>query len=107
MNFVLGTITRSVLTVFHYLQVTKDMKQLDGKIIECHWDFQARGWKFMRQRTDKSFPNSFTTAQGESQFFAMYRRVVAITITNRRQSENFSYPEVLVRGSFAQEVIRT
>ena len=68
---------------------------------------QARGWKFMRQRTDKSFPNSFTTAQGESQIFAMYRRVVAITITNRRQSENFSYPEVLIRGSFAQEVIRT
>ena len=69
------------------------MKQLDGKIIECHWDFQARGWKFMRQRTDKSFPNSFTTAQGEGQFFAMYRRVVAITITNHRQSENFSYPK--------------
>lgn len=37
---------------------------MDGKIIECHWNFDRRGWEFMRQRTDKSFPNSFDTAKG-------------------------------------------
>lgn len=37
------------------------MKELDGKIIECKYEKNA--WVFMRERTDKSFPNSYTTAQ--------------------------------------------
>lgn len=41
---------------------TKALKELDGKIIECSWD--GRDWKFMRERTDKSHPNSYKTAVG-------------------------------------------
>ena len=44
------------------LQCTKEMKALDGKIIECAWD--GKSWQFMRQRTDKSHPNSYNTAMG-------------------------------------------
>lgn len=38
------------------------MKDMNGKIIECK--FENNSWVFMRERTDKSFPNSFTTAKG-------------------------------------------
>lgn len=55
--FVLG----SDLPLFE-MKYTKDLKELDGKIIECNWT--GREWKFMRQRTDKSFPNSIKTAKG-------------------------------------------
>ena len=36
---------------------------MNNKIIECSWD--GKQWKFMRQRTDKSFPNSYDTAMGQ------------------------------------------
>jgi len=45
-------------------KVTKDLMQYNGKIIECTFDFTSKQWKFMRQRVDKSFPNSFDTAKG-------------------------------------------
>lgn len=45
---------------FAQMKVTKDMKQYDNKIIEC--TFKNESWVFMRQRVDKSFPNSFATA---------------------------------------------
>ena len=38
------------------------MREYDGKIIECSLD--GDGWVIMRERTDKSFPNSFNTAKG-------------------------------------------
>lgn len=41
---------------------TKKMREYDGKIIECALD--SNGWVFMRERTDKSYPNSFNTAKG-------------------------------------------
>lgn len=44
------------------IKYTKELKELDGKIIECKLENNA--WVFMRERTDKSYPNSFTTAQG-------------------------------------------
>ena len=44
-------------------QVTKELKQYDNKIIEC--EFENNSWVFMRQRTDKSFPNAYNTAMGE------------------------------------------
>lgn len=44
------------------MKYTKDLKELDGKIIECAWD--GKQWIYMRQRTDKSFPNSIKTAEG-------------------------------------------
>lgn len=43
--------------------MTKDLKQYDNKIIECK--FENNSWVFMRQRTDKSFPNAYNTAMGE------------------------------------------
>lgn len=56
---------------FGYLKkLTKEVMSLDGKIIECKWD---EGWVFMRERTDKSFPNAFTTAKGtDSQDVLLY-----------------------------------
>ncbi|XP_065164847.1 LOW QUALITY PROTEIN: mRNA-capping enzyme [Atheta coriaria] len=46
---------------FASMKYTKELKDLDGKIIECK--FEDQQWKFMRERTDKSFPNSVTTAE--------------------------------------------
>ena len=48
--------------IFPIFQYTKDLKELDGKIIECAWD--GKQWIYLRQRTDKSFPNSIKTAEG-------------------------------------------
>lgn len=45
-------------------QVTKELTQYDNKIIEC--TFANNSWVFMRQRVDKSFPNSYDTAMGEN-----------------------------------------
>ncbi|KAM4772229.1 mRNA-capping enzyme [Rhinophrynus dorsalis] len=45
---------------FSQIKVTKDLKQYDNKIIECK--FENNSWVFMRQRVDKSFPNSYDTA---------------------------------------------
>lgn len=46
---------------FAQMKITKSIKQLDKKIIECKYENNA--WVFMRERTDKSFPNSLSTAQ--------------------------------------------
>ncbi|KAI7799344.1 mRNA-capping enzyme [Triplophysa rosa] len=45
---------------FAQMKVSKDLKQYDSKIIEC--TFVNNSWVFMRQRVDKSFPNSYDTA---------------------------------------------
>lgn len=45
---------------FSTIKVTKQLKQYHNKIIEC--TFENNTWKFMRERTDKSFPNKFATA---------------------------------------------
>ncbi|CAG9784640.1 unnamed protein product [Diatraea saccharalis] len=45
---------------FASMKVTKDIKDLNNKIIEC--TFKNNEWVFMRERTDKSYPNSYTTA---------------------------------------------
>nr|XP_006626214.1 PREDICTED: mRNA-capping enzyme [Lepisosteus oculatus] len=50
---------------FSQMKVTKDLKQYDNKIIECN--FVNNTWVFMRQRTDKSFPNSYDTAMAVCQ----------------------------------------
>lgn len=47
---------------FARMKYTKAIKNLDNKIVECK--FENGQWKFMRERTDKSFPNALTTAQG-------------------------------------------
>lgn len=45
---------------FDRIKVTKPLRQMDKKIIECKWENGQ--WVFMRERTDKSFPNSYKTA---------------------------------------------
>ncbi|XP_015787487.1 mRNA-capping enzyme [Tetranychus urticae] len=47
---------------FSQMKYSKEFKDLNGKIIECTWDYDKKTWKFMRVRTDKSFPNSLDTA---------------------------------------------
>lgn len=48
-------------TPFGQMKLTKELRELDNKIIECKYENNA--WVFMRERTDKSFPNSYKTAQ--------------------------------------------
>lgn len=45
---------------FGQIKLTKELRELDNKIIECKYENNA--WVFMRERTDKSFPNSYNTA---------------------------------------------
>ncbi|XP_061843230.1 mRNA-capping enzyme [Nerophis lumbriciformis] len=45
---------------FAQMKATKELKVFDNKIIECN--FANNTWVFMRQRIDKSFPNSYDTA---------------------------------------------
>ncbi|XP_060947130.1 mRNA-capping enzyme isoform X2 [Limanda limanda] len=45
---------------FAQMKASKELKNYDNKIIEC--TFAGNSWVFMRQRVDKSFPNSYETA---------------------------------------------
>ena len=45
------------------IKVTKELKQYNNKIIECKFDLNTNTWIFMRERTDKSFPNAYATAE--------------------------------------------
>ncbi|XP_034436023.1 mRNA-capping enzyme isoform X3 [Hippoglossus hippoglossus] len=45
---------------FAQMKASKELRQYDNKIIEC--TFASNSWVFMRQRVDKSFPNSYETA---------------------------------------------
>ena len=54
----------SLNSPFGEIKVTKTLKALDKKIIECSWDYKSNQWVFMRERTDKSFPNAYATAEG-------------------------------------------
>ena len=49
---------------FSQMQLNKDTKQLDGKIVECRWNSEREQWDFMNVRNDKAYPNSRKTAQG-------------------------------------------
>lgn len=48
-------------TKVYQFKYTKELKDMDNKIIECHWEAAGKFWKFMRERTDKSFPNAYET----------------------------------------------
>ena len=56
----------SLNSPFGEIKVTKTLKALDKKIIECSWDYKTNQWIFMRERTDKSFPNAYATAEGNN-----------------------------------------
>lgn len=47
--------------VFARIKCNKQLRELDNKIIEC--TLENNQWVFMRERTDKSFPNADSTAQ--------------------------------------------
>lgn len=47
-------------TPYGTIKITKQIEELDNMIIECKYENSQ--WVFMRQRTDKSFPNSLNTA---------------------------------------------
>lgn len=53
----------SMSTPFSEMRFTKDLKELHNKIIECK--FEDGKWVFMRERTDKSYPNAYNTAMGK------------------------------------------
>lgn len=67
---------------FAEMKVSREMKDLNNKIIECAWDSEKHCWKFMRQRTDKSFPNSYNTAMGvfNSIMYPVIKEVLLNTI---------------------------
>lgn len=50
-------------TPFSQIKLNQELKTYDNKIIEC--TFEDNQWKCLRQRTDKSFPNSYKTALGK------------------------------------------
>ncbi|KAG7157861.1 mRNA-capping enzyme-like, partial [Homarus americanus] len=61
---------------FGEMKVNKSMKDYHNKIIECK--FENNHWTFMRERTDKSFPNSYTTAVGYIRVFYLHIGVLLI-----------------------------
>lgn len=47
--------------LFAKMKYTKALKDMDNKIVECKYGNGQ--WEFMRERTDKTFPNSVNTAK--------------------------------------------
>jgi mRNA-capping enzyme len=47
---------------YSQMKVTRAIRELHGKIIECKWNEEVNQWEFMRERVDKSYPNHVTTA---------------------------------------------
>ncbi|CAB1454706.1 unnamed protein product [Pleuronectes platessa] len=52
--------TRGSVFIKKTCVASKELRNYDNKIIECN--FANNSWVFMRQRMDKSFPNSYETA---------------------------------------------
>jgi hypothetical protein len=57
-----GGLTQPYATI----KVSKTIRELDNKIIECR--LNNNQWELMRERTDKSYPNSYTTVTGKNLF---------------------------------------
>ena len=53
-------------------KLTRELKGLHNKIIECNWDDKKQEWAFMRVRTDKSYPNGLKTAEGKINLSAFF-----------------------------------
>jgi mRNA-capping enzyme len=58
----------SMTTPFAEMRYSKSLKDMHNKIVECKYEDDQ--WVFMRERTDKSHPNGYTTALGEFFYFA-------------------------------------
>ncbi|KAJ6222243.1 hypothetical protein RDWZM_000788 [Blomia tropicalis] len=48
---------------FAEIEVTKALRNYHNKIVECRYNTEIQGWEFMRERTDKSYPNALETAK--------------------------------------------
>lgn len=59
-------------TPFSQIKLNSELKLLDNKIIEC--TFQNNQWALMRERQDKSFPNSYKTALGKNELLVLLKR---------------------------------
>lgn len=70
-------------TPFSWMKYTKAMKEFDNKIIECK--FENKQWVFMRERTDKSYPNAYTTAMCKSLNMANHQKLTRIFLSSRLQ----------------------
>lgn len=62
---------------FAKMKYSKALKDLDNKIVECK--FEDNQWKFMRERTDKSFPNAYDTANGKFRIFLNFHLKILIS----------------------------
>lgn len=56
-----------LIILLFFFQVTKELKNLNKKVVECTWDSETKQWKFLRVREDKSFPNGYNTAISKGQ----------------------------------------
>lgn len=75
---------------FAQIRVTKQVKDFHNKIIECK--FENNEWVFMRERTDKSFPNSYNTAKGNFDFW-LHRFFICRNHFSMQKS--FFYAEII------------
>ncbi|XP_058835362.1 mRNA-capping enzyme isoform X2 [Topomyia yanbarensis] len=78
---------------FDQIKLTKELRALDNRIIECK--YENNGWVLMRERTDKSFPNSYNTAISvcNSIRFPVTKEILLKFIeTKRYREENFRVP---------------
>uniref|UniRef100_A0AC35EXB2 mRNA guanylyltransferase n=1 Tax=Panagrolaimus sp. PS1159 TaxID=55785 RepID=A0AC35EXB2_9BILA len=60
-NFVGELYVQGLEEAFANIAVTENLQQYNGRIIECN--FKDNSWHFMRERIDKSQPNSLSTAK--------------------------------------------
>ncbi|XP_013383469.1 mRNA-capping enzyme [Lingula anatina] len=95
----------SLKSPFSEIKITKELKQYDGKIIECHFDLNTNQWRFMRERTDKSFPNAYTTAMGvcESIRNPVTKEILFETINNKAYKKDNACPRELKRKPSGQD----
>uniref|UniRef100_A0AAF5CZB4 mRNA-capping enzyme n=1 Tax=Strongyloides stercoralis TaxID=6248 RepID=A0AAF5CZB4_STRER len=68
---------------FAQMKATKSLQKYDGKIIECN--FINNQWTFMRERTDKSWPNGLKTAMSvlNTIKYPVTRELLIRSITSR------------------------
>ncbi len=59
-------------------QITNELKLLDKKIIECTYD--GKQWVFLKHREDKSYPNSYATAQSKQKLIVTVGAEICFTI---------------------------
>ncbi|XP_014479620.1 PREDICTED: mRNA-capping enzyme [Dinoponera quadriceps] len=75
------------------IKMSKQIKDLDNAIVECK--LENGQWVFMRQRVDKSFPNSHNTA--ESVCKSIFKPVTKEVLLDFIEKRRFAREDVCVR----------